>query len=485
MRRSRGAAVAVALLSVAASASTAPAAAQRVDTRGALQSGTWALTNVHVVPMTSEAVIRDAVVVVRDGRIVAAGPAASTLLPDVGRVVDGRGGFVIPGLADMHTHLYSDYPSYGVEDDEAPAELGVLLANGLTTVRFMAGTPEQLALREQVRSGEVLGPQIWASGPMLANEAGDNVRVVTSPADARAAVREVSVAGYDFVKVTFGITGDVYDAMVDEARALGIPVVGHVEPELGLERALAAGQQLEHLDAFFEGALADDAPSRASVTQFGVYRPESWESLDHLDARKLERLVRATAEAGVWVGPTLEVFNRAFGDPYTDEELRALPDWQFIPEAMKEPYLRSRERYWSQPVPRETRRRYAEIRSGIVKALQDAGGRIIAGGDTPDLLMAYGFSLHRELEQMVAAGLTPYQALRAATRNPAEYLGRLDDFGTIEVGRRADLLLLEGDPLSDIGRTRAIRGVSAGGRWLERAELDRLLEAGRRAIAGS
>lgn len=458
-----------------------PLSGQDRATRGALHTGSWALTNVHVVPMTSQEVLRDAVVLVRDGRIEAVGPASSTPLPEGVLAVDGGGGYVVPGLSDMHAHLYSDYATYGVEDDEAPAELGVFLANGITTVRFMAGTPEQLALRERVRRGDVPGPQIWAAGPMFAAEPGDNVRVVASPADARVAVDEVVDAGYDFVKLTFGITGATYDAVVAAARGR-IPLVGHVEPELGLERAIAAGQQLEHLDAFFEGALSDAAPMRTSVTQFGVYRPENWESLAYLDERKLQRLVDAVVDGGAWVVPTLEVFNRAFGDPYTDAELMALPDWGFIPEAMKAPYLRSRERYWSQPVPTETRRRYAEIRGGIVKAIADAGGRIMAGGDTPDLLMAYGFSLHRELQAMVDAGLTPYQALSTATRNPAEYLGREHDFGTIQAGRRADFVLLGADPLSDIGHTKDIRGVSVGGRWWAPDELAELLEQGRRAI---
>jgi hypothetical protein len=347
----------------------------------------------------------------------------------------------------------------------------------------MAGTPQQLELREAVRRAEILGPQIWAASPMFTDEAGTNTRVITSPEDGRAAVREVAAAGYDFVKITFGIVGDTYEAIVVEAGDVDIPVVGHVEPEVGVARALAADQQLEHLDAYFEGALADSVAGQQSLTQFGVYRPENWSSLDHLDEDKLRKLAELTAASRVWVGPTLEVFNRAFGDPLTDDQLHSLPDWRFIPAAMRDGYARSRERYWAQPVPRERRRRYAEVRSHLVKMIHDAGGRLIAGSDTPDLLMAYGFTLHRELQAMVDAGLAPYHALQTATRNPAEYLGRLDDFGTIEPGRRADLVLLAGNPLEDIANTNRIQAVVVGGRWLTRSDLDELLEQGRRAIA--
>jgi imidazolonepropionase-like amidohydrolase len=291
-------------------------------------------------------------------------------------------------------------------------------------------------------------------------------------------------SGYDFIKVTFGIVGDVYDALVDEARRAGIRVVGHVEPAVGVRRALAAGQQIEHLDAYFESALADSAPMRESLTQGGVYRVPNWASIDYIDDRKLTELAEATARAGVWSGPTLEIFNRAFGDPLTDEALHALPDWNMIPASVRDLYGRSRERYWAQPVSREKKRRYAEIRSTLVKRIVDAGGKIIAGSDSPDLLMAYGFTLHRELQALVHAGLTPYQALVAATRNPAEFLGALAEFGTIQPGRRADLVLLGANPLESIANTQRIEGVMVGGHWLPESRLREMIAEGTRAIGG-
>jgi imidazolonepropionase-like amidohydrolase len=448
--------------------------------RGALEPGVRAIVNVNVIPMTGAGDIRNASILIRDGRIAAVGPASEVSIPEGTERVDGGGGWVIPGLTDMHTHLYSDLD---LPDIYGPAELGVMLANGVTTIRLMAGTPEQLALRAAVERGDVLGPQMWLTGPYFGTEEGDNTRVITSPEDARAAVREVVAAGYDFVKLTFGITGDVYAAVVDEARRAGIRVVGHVEPAVGVRAALAAGQQMEHLDAFLEGALADDAPMTMSLTQFDVYRPENWASLDWIDVDELDALAEETARSGLWVGPTLHLFNRAFSDPYGDEELRALPDWAYIPDAIKAPYMRSRERYWAQPVPLERRRQMSELRNRIVKHIADAGGHIFTGSDSPDLLMAYGFTLHRELESLVQAGLTPRQALTASTRSPAEFLHALDDFGTVQPGRRGDLVLVAADPLQDIGNTKRIQKVIVGGLVLDRAALDRMLEEGRTAIA--
>ena len=464
--------------------SATPVAAQRPlpgESRGALSRGLYAITGVNVIPMTTERLITGATVVIRDGRIAAVGPSGSVAVPAGAIRIDGAGKFLIPGLADMHTHLYSDG---AVPDSAAPAELGVMLANGITAARLMAGTPEQLALRDRVRRGEVTGPQLWLASPMFSNRADQNVRLISTPADARIAVGEAADAGYDFIKLTFGITGAVYDTLVIEAKRRGVPVVGHVEPELGLRRAIAAGQQLEHLDAFLEAALADTAPMQVSLTQFGVYQARNWPSLNYLDDAKLTELARLAAQEGIWIGPTLEVFNRAFSIPLSDAELHALPDWNMIPSSIRAPYVRSRERYWAQPVPREERARLAAIRNRIVKQFVDAGGRVIAGSDTPDLLMAYGFSLHRELVALVDAGLTPWQALASATRNPAAYLGATREWGTIEVGKRADLVLLLGNPLENIRNTQRIDRVVVGGRVFEAGELAAMIEAGARAIDG-
>lgn len=452
--------------------------------RGFLARGTWAIIGANVIPMTSDTVIRNATVLVRDGRIVAVGFSGSVRVPSGAGQLMAQGRYLIPGLADMHTHLYSDG---AVPDSAGPAELGVMLANGITAARLMIGTPEHLVLRRQVESGEVAGPQLWVASPHFATEASENARVVTTPDEVRQAVREVKLAGYDFVKVTFGIVGPLYDALVEEGKAQGIRIVGHVEPEVGVRRAIAAGQQIEHLDAYFEGALADSAPMHESITQFRLYRPQNWASLDFMDDAKLTALAVETARSGTWSVPTLEIFNRAFSIPLTDEELHALPDWQMIPRAIRQPYVNSRNRYWAQPVSREQRARFAAIRNAIVKRIADAGGagRIMAGSDSPDLLMAYGWAMHREIAHLVRAGLTPWQALAAATRNPAEFLGAMDEWGTIAPGRRADMVLLGGNPLEDIDNVGRIEAVAFGGKLFERPELDEMIRRGRVAIDGA
>ncbi len=477
----------IALLVVLAAPLAAPLAAQR--TRGALARGTLAITDVAVVPMTADTVLRGATVLVRDGRIVAVGPARRVRVPADARRIDGRGKFLIPGLADMHTHLYAD--DGVVPDSVAPDELGVMLANGVTTARIMIGTPQHLTLRRDVAAGRVLGPQLWVAGPQLTGRRSENAHVVTTPEEARAAVGQVADAGYDFVKLTLFITRPVYDAVVDEAARRGIRVVGHVEPEVGVAHALAAGQQIEHLDAYFEAALVDSAQGRPSVTQGGVFRLQNWSSVDLVDDRRLAALAGATARApgwGKWFSPTLNVFNDAFAIGPSEAEIHARPEWGMLPASWRDRYLQARTRYWTPAAAEQRtearRRRYVEVRDRLVKGIVDSGGKLLAGSDTPEWFHLYGFALHRELAAYVAAGLTPYQALVAATRNPAEFLGAAADVGTIEPGKRADLVLLGADPLADIRNTTRIEGVAVGGRWLGRQELDALLATARRRLTG-
>jgi imidazolonepropionase-like amidohydrolase len=320
----------------------------------------------------------------------------------------------------MHTHLFSDD---AVPDSVGPDELAVMVANGVTAIRLMIGTPEHLVLRRDIIAGRTLGPQLWVASPQLAGKQYDNGIVVTTPAEATEAVRRVKADGYDFVKLTLFITRPVYDAVVDEARRVGIPVVGHVDADVGVARAIEARQQIDHLDNYFESALADSAPMRESVTQYGVFQPDNWRSLDYIDDRKLDALAGATARSGIWSTPTLNVFNQAFAIGMTDGEIRGRPDWRMMPAEWRELYLEARAKYRATPAEPGRRQRYVEVRNRLTKTIADSGGKLLAGSDSPEWFHVYGWALHRELASFVAAGLTPYQALAAATRNPAEFLG--------------------------------------------------------------
>jgi imidazolonepropionase-like amidohydrolase len=443
--------------------------------RGPLAPGTFAIINVTVIPMSRDTLLAESTVLVRDGRIVEMGPTRSIRIPSGARRIDARGKYLIPGLADMHAHLYSDGET---PDSLAPDELAIMVANGVTATRLMMGTPEQLSLRRDVASGRTVGPQLWLASPEFAGRAyGDEFHgyAVSTPDAARTAVREAVGAGYDFIKLTLFVQPPAYDAVVDEAAKRGIPVVGHVDARVGVARALAAGQHIEHLDNYLESVLADSAPMKASVSDRGVFKRENWRSLDYVDDAKVARIAGATARSGTYTTPTLMIFKTAFALGQADEEIRGRPEWPIMPPAFRALYLEANEQYWANPAPESQRRRWVEVRNRLTKAIADSGGRIMAGSDSPEWFFAYGWTLHRELESLVAAGLTPYQALAAATRTPAEFLGAAGEWGTVQPGKRADLVLLSANPLEDIRNTTKIEAVSVGGRWLARAALDRML----------
>ena len=475
MRHSTLCALAVAALA------TPVGAAQGKPSRSAFAPGSFAITDVTVIPMTGDATLRDATVVVRDGRIAEIGATRNVKVPSGARRVNGRGKYLIPGLADMHTHLYSDGD---VPDSVGKYELGVMLASGVTATRLMIGTSEHFALRRQVEAGNVAGPQLWIASPQFTGKEDVNSRVVTTPEDARAAVKEMAERGYDFIKLTLFITPPVYDAIVEEAERRRIPVVGHVDPDVGVARALRAGQQIEHLDNYLESVLADSAPMKTSVSDRGLFRPKYWESLDWIDDRKVERIAGETARARIFTCPTLTVFKTAFALGQSLDEIRSRPDWAIMPPEMRKLYLAAREKYWSHAASEERRMRYVDVRNRLVKAIADSGGKIMAGSDTPEWFFGYGWTIHRELESLVAAGLTPHQALAAATRNPAEFLRASKEWGTIEKGKRADLLLLDGNPLEDIRNTSRIEAVVLGGRWLDREERERMIAEAAERLGG-
>jgi hypothetical protein len=228
-----------------------------------------------------------------------------------------------------------------------------------------------------------------------------------------------------------------------------------------------------------ESVLADSAPGRVSVSDMGAYRIANWNSLLHVDMRKVEALAGATARAGVYVTPTAGFFNSWFATTTTIEAVKARPEFALVPPAMRAPYERAFARYWANPPSEALRARYIAIRNRMIRAIVDSGGRIMAGSDGPGGLQVYGWMMHRELEALVAAGLSPQEALHAATVAPAEYLGVLAEQGTIEVGKRADLVLLARDPLVDIRNSTSIVGVASGGRWFTEQELQGMVEAAR------
>lgn len=435
-----------------------------------LDPGATLFTNVHVVSMAGPGVQRNHAVLVRNGVIEAVAPAADLKAPEGAATVDGRGTmYLIPGLTDMHLHIP---PAPGEHGDSTWRTLSLLVVNGVTTVRGMAGHPSHPALRDRVHAGAVTGPTMYVAGPAM------HIGAVKTPEDAAAKVKEHKEAGFDLIKAHHLPAPAVFEAMHDAANEAGIAVGGHVANDVGLDRAIARGQQIEHLDAFFT-ALAGE---KAAGMQFGQFPPSIL--LDAISDEAIAALADRMAKARIWNTPTLALFARAVDVDTPTAGLRALPEMRYIHDQALDAWSNQREGMIQSPHFHGLDELPA-VRGRIVKALRKAGAPIMAGSDCPQAFLAPGFALHDELAALAAAGLTPWEALETATANPARYLATLPNrgsatgvapgFGTIEPGKRADLVLLSADPTADIANTRTISGVMLRGKWLDRAALDAML----------
>jgi hypothetical protein len=457
----------LAALGCASSTRTAPENPGHADVPPSAGRSGSAFVGVTVLSMESERVLTDQIVVVRDGRISEIGPSTAVSLPPGTARIDGHGLFLMPGLADMHAHF--------LEED---AYFPLFLAGGVTTVRVMGTPPDLRSLRDEVKRGARLGPTLYLVGQLIDGDppVWEGSAVATTPDQARRAVDAQKSDGYDVVKVYDNLELGPYDAVIEEARRVGIPVAGHVPHRVGLGHVLAAHQRsIEHLNGYFEWLQRPDSPLKGHEHQphpaHGLWPPPGL--IDHLDESRLPEIAATTARAGSWVVPTL-VLTRNMMPPEEAAQAMTRPTVRYIT-----PMLR---RWWSTGIGHVSatdwaaKRRGDELRRRIVRALGNSGVRLLTGTDSPHPFVVPGFAVHDEIEQFVEAGLTPYQALSAATRNAAEFMSASGEFGVVARGARADLLLLEANPLEDVRNLSRIAGVMVRGHWLPREELQRGLD---------
>ncbi len=418
-----------------------------------------AFVNVNVVAMTSETVAVAQTVVVEGRKIVTIGDVDDIPIAEGAVVIDGRDSFLMPGLSEMHAHIPR------VSSANLERVLGLNVANGVTMVRGMLGRPAHLELRQQILSGNVVGPRLFTSGPSF------NGNTVTSPKGAMEMVRAQHGAGYDFLKIHPGLSRAEFDALANTAKRFGIQFAGHVSVVVGVPRALASGMaSIDHLDGYMQAMLQDDADlSGGTAGLFGVLLA------DRIDEEKIKKIAADTAAAGVWNVPTESMFEH-WTSPTSVTEMREWPEMRYMPPATVGRWVGSKQQVLNDPAyDPAIAARAIEIRRKLIFALHDAGAGLLLGSDAPQVFNVPGFAIHRELEYLVASGLTPYEALRTGTVNPAIFFGQERVFGTVEIGKEADLVLLDANPLIDIGNASRIHGVMLRGRWLARNELDEIL----------
>jgi len=421
---------------------------------GPLLAETIAFVNVNIVPMSSPSVRTAQTVLISDGLIAEIGSVDRIPIPKGTTVVDGTDRYLMPGLAEMHAHV-PDADSSNLDRD-----FSLYVANGVTTIRGMLGRPSHLALRQALLEGDVFGPRLITSGPSL------NGRSVSGAADARRQVREQAALGYDFIKIHPGLSEDEFRAIADTANETGIPFAGHVPVSAGLALALELGiATVDHLDGYFVALLPADSHRSGGYGGFFdvMLAPE-------LRQERIDALAAATAAAGTWNVATQVLVENRISDISMDDLLNR-PESRFMPQATLQRWAdRRRETLSERGFDPEAAELAIELRRRLIRALHQAGAGLLLGSDAPQVFNVPGFSLHRELDILVATGLTPFEALQTGTTAVAEFLGT--NTGAVEVGKDADLLLLDANPLDDIDNARRIHGVVLRGQWLPARALE-------------
>ena len=357
-----------------------------------------AFINVTVIPMDRERVLEKHTVVVQGERIVAVGPADEVDVPEGALTIDGTGKYLLPGLAEMHGHV----PPPNAPPAYTDAVLFLYAANGITTVRGMLGADNQLELREKANKGEIISPTLYLAGPSF------NGNAINSPEEAVAKVRQQKAEGWNLLKIHPGLTVEEYDAMARTAHEEGIRFGGHVPADVGLMHAIEMGQEtFDHLDGYVEYLMQINEAA--------------------IDEEALDELVRRTKEAGAWVVPTMALWEALYGT-IDIEDLRAYDELKYMPRNQVQGWFSNYEQRLSSPqFDRAEALRIIQARMQVLQALHEGGAGILMGTDAPQLFSVPGFSLHRELERMEAAGMPPYAIIESGTRNVGVYFANEDD----------------------------------------------------------
>lgn len=435
------------------------------------------LTFVNVVDVRNGTIDHNVTVVIKDGRI--SGIAKVGFIhpgPKI-RVVNAAGKYLIPGLWDMHVHsaflqsAWSEnviYPLY--------------LANGITGIRDMGGDFALLKQRrDRIEKGQLLGPHLVIAGPFLNDFPSDQQTIqVHTPDQGRQAVVALKQQGADFIKILSSIPRDTYFAIGDESRKQGIAFVGHLPDSVSLSEASKAGQRsIEHLSGLLlacsskEEELRRHRQEALTKKDFVAFSAAELEAIGSYDPGKAASLFAELSRNNTWQVPTL-VWTRAQAN-LEDPQMTAASPLKYVPAAVRAEWTPQQLAKDISPDQSSALKKVYARNLQLVADMHKAGVPFLAGSDGPDPYLVPGFSLHDELELLVQAGFTPQQALLAATYNPALFLNKADRYGSIEVGRRGDLVLLDANPLEDIHNTRKISGVILGGQYLSRTDLDKML----------
>jgi imidazolonepropionase-like amidohydrolase len=432
------------------------------------------LKNATVIDVKSGKLLPATTVIVSGNRIAAIGMSKKVRIPPNATVIDATGKYLIPGLWDMHAHALTD--------SRYEWAFPMLIANGVTGIREMGSNlaPEKInQVRRDVADGKILGPRFGALTYQILDGAGTQLITATpvrNPDEARQFVRDYKRLGADFIKPYNLLSRETYLAMVDEARRQKIPLEGHVPFSVTAEEASDLGQiTIEHNF----GVLFSTSRNKEELLKSVRDEPNRWPLFESkaaatFDEQKAKALFQRLVRNGTWSCPTIIVYRQIIH--FNDEKFFLNnPGMKYVPAQLKERWHTQFETVRQINLNAENEKRW-EMRSRLVPMMHEAGIRLIAGTDMGALYVLPGFSLHDELQLMVEAGLSPLEVLQSATISPAKFLGKEKDFGTIEKGKIADLVLLDANPLENITNSKRISAVVLNGHYLPHEALEKLLE---------
>ncbi len=400
---------------------------------------------VHVLTMEDDEVRRNQRVIVQGDRIIAVGSETDVAIPDGATVIAGNGRYIMPGLAEMHGHVPPLADFSGVAKRYLDDVLTLYLAGGVTTVRGMLGHDRQLQLKDDIANGKRLGPTLYLAGPSF------NQHTVTSPEQARERVRQHKQEGWDLLKIHPGLSLTHYQAIADEANKHGIDFAGHVPEAVGIEQAITLGSRtIDHLDGYMAALGGFDKP---------------------LTAKDLAPLVALTKQHNVAVVPTEALWQTIIGAA-DSAQLHAYDELKYMPSQVIAGWQRYLQAASGNYYTGDTAQVHAANRRLLLAELHRGGVTILMGTDAPQLFSVPGFSIRREIPKMAEAGMSNYDILRSGTVLVGEYFAEQDQFGQVKAGQRADLLLLDGNPLADLSVLYQPAGVMVRGQWLSREYLD-------------
>jgi Amidohydrolase family len=438
------------------------------------------ISHVTVIDATGSPAKPDMSVEFIGHKIVAIGRSDTFLVPDHARVIDAAGKFIIPGLWDMHVHT-------GAKETYFP----LYIANGITGVRDMGGDVEDsiegistryvnlCIWRKAITRGDLIGPRMVIAGFLIDGYSWQGDVSVSNPSEARTTVDALHDMGVDFIKVKSFLSREAYFAIADEARLEHIVLAGHVPDAVPASEASAAGQKsIEHLTGIALGSsLEEESLSKELASAFAArdrprYSAVQVRALETFDKKRARHLFQLLIDNRTWQVPTLvELRRNAAIAPTTVPD----PRWAYIPKRVRDAWVKSVQEDTGSSALRPP----FPATLNLVRQMHAAGVEFLSGTDSPNPSILPGFSLHEELQLLVSAGFTPMEALQTATRNPARYLERESELGTIEIGKLADMVLLTANPLDEISNTQSIWAVVQDGRYLDRSALDSMLESAR------